>query len=175
MSHSGDFARWPHLGPIRPMAGGGTREKSKLLLFWLPLQAGWVRGLAGPRGAEARSWGLAPPRASPASPKWTCRCAAVPPPAPLFWRLFFCVFLRGPVLICFICFIERPAVFYCALLSCFKPTVPPLRVWPRQAIEWQGSGSKAPPQLGHRPWVAASCSSCTVCPLDFSVGPISAF
>ena len=23
MSHSGDFARWPHLGPIRPMAGGG--------------------------------------------------------------------------------------------------------------------------------------------------------
>ena len=57
---------------------------------------------------------------------------------------------------------------------CPKPTVPPLRVWPRQAIERQGSGSKAPPQLGHRPWVAASCSSCTVCPLDFSVGPISA-
>ena len=23
MSHSGDFARWPHLGPIRPMARGG--------------------------------------------------------------------------------------------------------------------------------------------------------
>ena len=23
MSHSGDFARWPHLGPIRPMDGGG--------------------------------------------------------------------------------------------------------------------------------------------------------
>ena len=23
MSHSGDFARWPHLGPIRPMAEGG--------------------------------------------------------------------------------------------------------------------------------------------------------
>ena len=22
MSHSGDFARWPHLGPIRPMDGG---------------------------------------------------------------------------------------------------------------------------------------------------------
>ena len=23
MGHSGDFARWPHLGPIRPMARGG--------------------------------------------------------------------------------------------------------------------------------------------------------
>ena len=23
MGHSGDFARWPHLGPIRPMDGGG--------------------------------------------------------------------------------------------------------------------------------------------------------
>ena len=23
MSHSGDFTRWPHLGPIRPMDGGG--------------------------------------------------------------------------------------------------------------------------------------------------------
>ena len=23
MSHSSDFARWPHLGPIRPMDGGG--------------------------------------------------------------------------------------------------------------------------------------------------------
>ena len=23
MSHSGDFARWPHLGLIRPMAGDG--------------------------------------------------------------------------------------------------------------------------------------------------------
>ena len=23
MGHSGDFDRWPHLGPIRPMAGGG--------------------------------------------------------------------------------------------------------------------------------------------------------
>ena len=23
MGHSGDFARWPHLDPIRPMAGGG--------------------------------------------------------------------------------------------------------------------------------------------------------
>ena len=23
MRHSGDFARWPHLGPIRPMARGG--------------------------------------------------------------------------------------------------------------------------------------------------------
>ena len=23
MSHSGNFARWPHLGPIRPMDGGG--------------------------------------------------------------------------------------------------------------------------------------------------------
>ena len=51
-----------------------------------------------------------------------------------------------------------------------KPMVPPLRVWPLQAIERQGSGSKAPPQLGHRPWVAASCSSCTVCPLDFPLG-----
>ena len=31
---------------------------------------------------------------------------------------------------------------------CPKPTVPPLRVWPRQAIERQGSGSKAPPPAG---------------------------
>ena len=48
--------------------------------------------------------------------------------------------------------------------------VPPLPVWPCQAIERQGSGSKAPPQLGHRPWVATSCSSCAVCPLDFPLG-----
>ena len=33
-------------------------------------------------------------------------------------------------------------------LPCTKPTVPPLRVWPRQATEWQGSGSKAPPPTG---------------------------
>ena len=65
-----------------------------------------------------------------------------------------------------------PQVDMCPLraLSCSKPMVPPLRVWPRQAIERHGSGSKAPPQLGHRPWVAASCSSCTVCPLDFPLG-----
>ena len=32
-------------------------------------------------------------------------------------------------------------------LPCTKPAVPPRRVWPRQATEWQGSGSKAPPPL----------------------------
>ena len=89
----------------------------------------------------------------------------------------------GDVLGCGVCygaapsaqFLPQAGIWPLRALPCFKPMVPPLRVWPCQAIEWQGSGSKAPPQLGHRPWVAASCSSCTVCPLDFPVGPISAF
>ena len=88
----------------------------------------------------------------------------------------------GDVLGCGVCYGAAPRAYFLPqadiwplrALPCSKPMVPPLRVWPRQAIERQGSGPKAPPQLGHRPWVAASCSSCTVCPLDFSVGPISA-
>ena len=88
----------------------------------------------------------------------------------------------GDVLGCGVCYGAAPSaqflpqadIWPLRALPCSKPMVPPLRVWPRLGIEWPGSGSKVPPQLGHRPWVAASCSLCTVCPLDFSVGPISA-
>ena len=72
-------------------------------------------------------------------------------------------------------FLPQADIWLLRALSWGKPTVPPLRVWPCQAIEWQGSGSKAPPQLGHRPWVAASCSPCTVCPLDFPLGRFRLF
>ena len=72
-------------------------------------------------------------------------------------------------------FLPQADIWPLRALPCPKPMVPPLPVWPCQAIERQGSGSKAPPQLGHRPWVATSCSSCAVCPLDFPLGRFRLF
>ena len=83
----------------------------------------------------------------------------------------------GDVLGCGVCYGAAPSaqflpqadIWPLRALPCFKPMVPPLRVWPRQAIEWQGSGSKAPPPAGTRAVGRCQQPGCFLCTMYYLV------
>ena len=124
---AGQAAPPPHTHPsatgMRGAAGGilQLQRKNRALFFWEPAPR---PGLQLVSARELGTW-FSPPASSPSAPRQAAQIgyASVPAvprlAAPLSSRVFvfFCVFLRGPVVICFICFIEGPAVFYCALLA----------------------------------------------------------